>query len=592
MPSHITKIRFANYKTFRSYLVSLGGFNILVGPNNAGKSTVIGALRILSEGIKKAHSRKAEYLDTVIHRGFGYRIDLEDLPISTENIFTDYDETEPARIDFDIAPSGKLSLIFPEPDTCILVADTGGKVPQTPTEFKKEFDLSLSFVPVLGPVEHNEQMFQFDAARRALQNHRASRNFRNIWYYYPDNFEGFQNLIEQTWPGVSIRPPELTHDSGVPRLHMFYEERRVTREMYWSGFGFQAWCQMLTFVAKSNPTSLLVIDEPDIYLHSDLQRQLIQVLRDRGGDVLIATHSTEMLSEAESGEIVVIDRSVRSSRKISKPLDLANVFTSLGSVLNPILTQLSKTRRVVFVEGGDFLVIGAFARKLGLNALANQSGFAVVPAYGFNPARVRDFSDGMERSLGYPVMRAVIFDRDYRLDEEVARICSELKQDSQLAWVHGCKEIENFLLVPDAIHRCVQGKLRDREKRGAKVKSFSGDIQQILVSIADEMKADIFGQFSAKISEQIKRNSPGIDQATIHSMAHRLFEERWNDSSALLKIIPGKKVLARLNEVLQADYSVAVSPRGIVAAMQVEEVPQEMKELIEALGKFSLSKRA
>ena len=591
MPSHITKIRFANYKTFRSYLVSLGGFNILVGPNNAGKSTVIGALRILSEGIKRAHSRKAEYLDTAVHRGFGYRIDLEDLPISTENIFTDYDETEPARIDFEIAPGGKMSLIFPEPDTCILVADTGGRVPQTPTEFKREFDFSLSFVPVLGPVEHNEQMFQFDAARRALQNHRASRNFRNIWYHYPDNFEGFQALIEQTWPGVSIRKPELTHDSGVPRLHMFYEERRVTREMYWSGFGFQAWCQMLTFVAKSNPMSLLIIDEPDIYLHSDLQRQLIQVLRDRGGDVLIATHSTEMLSEAESGEIIVIDRTVKSSRKISKPLDLANVFTSLGSVLNPILTQLSKTRRVLFVEGGDFSVIGAFARKLGLNSLANQSGFAVVPAYGFNPARVKDFSDGMERSLGSSVQRAVVFDRDYRLDDEVQRICSELNKDSQLAWVHGCKEIENFLLIPEAIARCVQIKLGDREKRGAKAKKFSGSIKDILDSISGEMKADIFGQFSAKVADQIRRVSPGIDPATINSTAHRLFEDRWNDDTSRLKFLPGKKVLARLNEVLQADYLVTVSPRGIVAAMQMQEIPQEMKDLVQALNEFSLSKR-
>jgi hypothetical protein len=30
------------------------------------------------------------------------------------------------------------------------------------------------------------------------------------------------------------------------------------------------------------------------------------------------------------------------------------VFSSLGSQLNPTLTQLAKTRRVVFVEGHDF----------------------------------------------------------------------------------------------------------------------------------------------------------------------------------------------------------------------------------------------
>lgn len=388
MPAHITNIQFKNYKTFRSYAVSLSGFNVLVGPNNAGKSTIIGALRILGEGLRKAHSRKAEYLDTAVHRGYGYRVDLSDLPISTENIFTDYDEAEPASVDFEVSPGGRLRLIFPEADTCILVADTDARTPHTPSEFKNAFDLALSFVPVLGPVEHDEQLFQLDAARRALNTHRASRNFRNIWYHYPEKFEEFSTLIEQTWPGTTIKKPEMTHGNGTPRLHMFYEEKRVAREMYWSGFGFQAWCQMLTFVTKSPPGSFLVIDEPDIYLHSDLQRQLIQVLRDRPGDALIATHSTEMLGEAESGEIIVIDRRLKKSRKISRPIDLANIFTALGSVLNPILTQLSKTRRVVFVEGGDFGILGAFARRMGKNSIANQSGFAVVPAYGFNPASV------------------------------------------------------------------------------------------------------------------------------------------------------------------------------------------------------------
>jgi len=589
MPSHLSTIRFKNYKTFRDYRVTLSEFNILVGPNNAGKSTVIGALRILGEGLRKAHSRRAEYLDSGVYRGYGYRVDLRDLPISTENIFTDYDEAEPARIDFEVLPGGRLSLVFPERDDCILIADTGARTPQTPGEFKRDFDFALSFVPVLGPVEHNERLFQQDAARKALQTHRASRNFRNIWHYYPEDFHAFQSLIEQTWPGTSIRLPELMHDGESGRLHMFYQENHIDREMFWSGFGFQAWCQMLTFVTKAQTGSLLVIDEPDIYLHSDLQRQLIQVLRDRGADVIIATHSTEMLGEAESGEIVVIDRKVKNSRRISKPADVASVFKSLGSALNPILTQLSKTRRVVFVEGGDFAVLSAFARKLGKNPLANQSGFAVVPAYGFNPARVRDFSDGMEQSLGYSVKRAVIFDRDYRLDAEVRKIVDELSRDAQLVKIHDRKELENFLLVPSAIARCVQDRLRDRAKRGAKIKDFTGDADAIILDIADGMKAEVFGQFSVKASAQLKEKQKHLAPATIQAEVHRLFEARWKDHAGRIAMVSGKEVLSRLNEILQKEYSVTISPRGIVASMTVGEVPTEMRDLIHELHQFSVS---
>ena len=51
---HFTFVRFHRYKAFRDYSISLHHFNILVGPNNSGKSTVLGAFRILAEGIRKA----------------------------------------------------------------------------------------------------------------------------------------------------------------------------------------------------------------------------------------------------------------------------------------------------------------------------------------------------------------------------------------------------------------------------------------------------------------------------------------------------------------------------------------------------------
>jgi predicted ATP-dependent endonuclease of OLD family len=56
---------------------------------------------------------------------------------------------------------------------------------------------------------------------------------------------------------------------------------------------------MLTYVVRARNSALLAIDEPDIYLHSDLQRQLVSILKNIGPDVLFATHSTEMIVEAD-----------------------------------------------------------------------------------------------------------------------------------------------------------------------------------------------------------------------------------------------------------------------------------------------------
>jgi hypothetical protein len=374
---HFSSVRFSNYKAFKNFSVSISDFNVLVGPNNAGKSTVIGAFRLLAEGLKKARRFNPTYIDAAIHRGWAYRVDLDEVPISLENVFTDYDDSEPASIEFQTTSGAKLRVVFPESDSCLLIPEAERPV-RSRADFVSQFEIKLNFVPVLGPVEHNEQLYQKEAARRALQTHGASRNFRNIWYHYNENFDEFQELIRQTWRGIEIRAPEMRMIEGVPRLHMFCDEHRVAREIYWAGFGFQVWCQMLTFIAKAEAGSMLVIDEPDIYLHSDLQRQLIHLLKARDGDTLIATHSTEILAQSDPGDLVILDKSARNARRATSSAALRRVFSSLGSNLNPLLTQVGKTRRVVFVEGNDFGVLSSFARKIGKNDVANQVAFALL----------------------------------------------------------------------------------------------------------------------------------------------------------------------------------------------------------------------
>src|SRR5947207_5085354 len=136
---------------------------------------------------------------------------------------------------------------------------------------------------------------------------------------------------------------------------------------------------MLTHLIQASDKSLFLIDEPDIYLHSELQRQLIGLLRDMGPDILLATHSTEIITEAETDDIVLINKQRNSGRRIKNPSQLEEVFSILGSNLNPILTQLAKSRRVVFVEGQDFQLLSKFALRLDYSVVGNRSQFAVVP---------------------------------------------------------------------------------------------------------------------------------------------------------------------------------------------------------------------
>ena len=47
-----TSVTFRNFKAFRNFSLSLRHMNVLVGPNNAGKSTALAAFRVLAAGLQ------------------------------------------------------------------------------------------------------------------------------------------------------------------------------------------------------------------------------------------------------------------------------------------------------------------------------------------------------------------------------------------------------------------------------------------------------------------------------------------------------------------------------------------------------------
>ena len=587
--TQFTRVVFKRFKAFQSFSLHLRRFNILVGPNNAGKSTILAAFRILAAGLRKANSRKPQIVNGPEGQSNGYLVDLTALSIAEENIFFDYDESQPATVTFTLNNKKSLVLYFPEAGSCSLIAvDPAGQI-LSPAVFRSAFNCPIGFVPILGPVEHRERLYEKEAARLALFNYGAARNFRNIWHHYPEKFEPFRRMLRQTWPGMDIELPEIDMSHEKPVLHMFCPEERTPREIFWAGFGFQVWCQMLTHLVQSSNSSIFLIDEPDIYLHSDLQRQLLSLLQDLGPDILIATHSTEIVAEAEANDIVLIDKGRKSAKRIKDPAELNEVFASLGSNLNPILTQLAKTRRVIFVEGKDFQILSKYARKLDLQELGNRATFAVISIEGFNPDRARSLKKGIEATLGGKIRAAVILDRDYRSDAESDSIKASCEEFCDLVVVHKCKEIESFLLIPTAIERAARRRIEERARRTGEQSEYLEECFNKLNVFAEQKKSYVMSQYIAARWRFGSRSKPGINEATTNQAALEEFEADWaKGPNRRLELIPAKDALSTVNEHLQENYSVNVTFSGIINALCVGEIPAEMRNLLHKISKFAV----
>jgi hypothetical protein len=558
--------------------------NILVGPNNCGKSTVIGAFRALAAGIRRALSRNAELVPGPQGEHFGYRILEENLPISIENVHTDYADTD-TTVTFRLSNDNRLVLFFPQDGGCFLLPEAEGKPVRTPSTFNKAFPISIAVVPVLGPVEHNEIILKEETVRRNLATHRASRHFRNYWYYNPDGFEEFAKLVSKTWPGMRIQPPErVDYESG--RLHMFCLEKQIPRELYWAGFGFQVWCQLLTHISRTSEESLLIIDEPEVYLHPDVQRQLLGILRDTRPDILIATHSTEVMGEADPSEILLIDKSKRTAERLQDIEGVQAVMDMMGSVQNITLTQLARNRKLLFVEGiDDFRIIRRFARQLGLIELAAGTGLTPVESEGFSSwERIPSFVWGIEKTFKSSLRIAAIFDRDYWSQEEIDTVCALLSEKLQLAHIHARKEIENYLLVPEVLKRAVTKALSEKARRTGEILSEPEPIAQTLDRITKPQKNELQGQYIEKRAKYLERAKR--DRATITTETIGWFESKWENINTRMEIVPGKEVLRQLREEFQSEYGITITDFRIIDEFKRAEIPDDIFSLIENLEKY------
>ncbi len=224
------EVQFHRFKAFKDFKFRIRHFNILVGPNNAGKSTILTAFRILAAAMRVGASRRAIMIKGPNGRVFGHGLDLSAISVAEENIFFDYNDSNAAWVKFTLANGNILTLYFPEIGYSYLIAENArGLAVETPKAVREAFPCPIGFVPILGPVEHKEPLFLKEAAHRALFSYHAARNFRNIWHHFPQKFEEFRTALQQTWPGMDIERPQVDTSHDKPLLHMFCPEARVPR---------------------------------------------------------------------------------------------------------------------------------------------------------------------------------------------------------------------------------------------------------------------------------------------------------------------------------------------------------------------------
>ena len=125
--------------------------------------------------------------------------------------------------------------------------------------------------------------------------------------------------------------------------------------------------------------------------------------------MLLATHSSEIVTEVDPNELILVDKIRRSGRRVTGSRGVDAALEALGSRKALALTRLARSRRVLFVEGDDdFRTMRRFAGRLKLRVLSGTADITDFPLGGHRPSDAPLLLQGIHQALELTVLSGIV----------------------------------------------------------------------------------------------------------------------------------------------------------------------------------------
>ncbi|MFM7449459.1 MAG: ATP-dependent nuclease [Leptolyngbyaceae cyanobacterium] len=464
----ITTVTLKNFKSIEQQTYQFAQFDLLVGRNNSGKSTILQALAIWQFCIDEFRRGK--------HRGpSGKQIVLPNftaLPLPEFNLLwrekTDRrypkvngskkqefvlveinvtwitDTPEPKEYSFGV------KLRYNSPKTIYATPSEGWEHFRALAGQPNQSDSLLpviAYVPPFSGLEPNEEWRDDGPLRKQVGKAQPGSVLRNlllrVWQENWEDWSEIQRVIKQ-WFSVDLSDPQ--YERGVDtQIICEYRQGEKSYDIISGGSGFHQTLMLLAFFYGYKPTTIL-LDEPDAHLHANLQREILDYFKNQKADqrntqFLIATHAEELIQGVDVRQIIsLLD-------KVPKRVEATPaILTALADVSNLEVTQLSELPIpiLLYVEGEtDERLLRGWSTALHQQDILNQVCFRVMR--GGSKQTMRDDSkqhfDGVKQIIPN-AKRLVLFDRDEESSFHPA-------PDNPVLYEWRRRNIENYLLVSD-----------------------------------------------------------------------------------------------------------------------------------------------
>ena len=405
---HLQSARIQRFKRINDAV-----FDVLVGANNSGKSSVIQALHFtvgviqtlrLTDSRRSASTLNPSQLihsptETVYPLGSGGRL-LEDRDQAI-SVRLDLDTGESCTVAIRKGRNRNINVTVDNPDVAESISD-----------LSQPFTI---FSPGLAGIAKNEQYVSDGVLLRTLARGDANLVLRNILLrlWKQPEWSNFIHDLREVFPDCDVRVAwQVDTDEFIDVLYL-NEGQSVPIEL--AGTGALQAMQILSYIHRFGP-SLIVLDEPDSHLHPNNQRLLCALLRtiaeERDTQVLLTTHSRHVV-DALSGAVRF--RWVRNGTvEIANQDDEIGVLLDIGALDVRERVNSIDAKAIVLTEDTNYRLLGVLLAANGFDA----DHTLILPYHGVTTIRNLRPLLQVIRSSNADATIVVHRDRDFLSDDE------------------------------------------------------------------------------------------------------------------------------------------------------------------------------
>ncbi len=468
----LTHVLVRNFKRFGEVDIPLGTSVVFIGPNNSGKTTALQALALWDRGLRRWQERYKGKPAPEKRPGVTInRRDLIAIPVPRANLLwrdvrvrdvTREDGRQRTRnIRIDIVVDG---ITNGESWRCGLEFDYANEESFYCRPLRVDSEMNtgprmsvpdqalqtqIAYLPPMSGLAALEPKWEPGRIHVLIGEGQTAQVLRNLCYSLaenqPQDWCKVRKHIDHLF-GVQLDSPNYIVERG--EITMSYSEPSgVSLALSASGRGLQQTLLLLAYL-YANPSSVLLLDEPDAHLEILRQRQIYRLLTDIayevGSQIIAASHSEVILNEAADQNVVVAF--VGRPHRIDSASARAQVAKALKQIGYEDFYQAEQKGWVLYLEGAtDLSILHSFAQTLHHPA-ADLLARPFVQYVGNQAVAARTHFYGL-REAKSDLVGIGIYDRDARIVESSPHLL-------EIQWQR--QEIENYFAFPSVLRRYAQ----------------------------------------------------------------------------------------------------------------------------------------